>query len=154
MVTTTGFDERVMTLGEAAGWLERRFGRRPNAASIWRWATKGIKGVRLATISLGRFRFTTEGALERFITETSLANAGEARHADNEMTAAPVLASPQFTKFEVAAARKRREDEKARAMTYLRSQITGRRPPSPKVLQEGDATEAALKNFDDRSATG
>jgi len=154
MVTTTGFDERVMTLGEAAGWLERRFGRRPNAASIWRWATKGVKGVHLATISLGRYRYTTVSALERFIAETSLAKCSGARHADNEMTATPVVASPQFTKFEVEAARKRREDEKAGAMTYLRSQISGRRPPSPKVFQEGDATEAALKNVDDRSATG
>lgn len=154
MVTTTSFDERVMTLGEAAGWLERRFGRRPNAASVWRWANKGVKGVHLATISLGRYRYTTVSALERFIAETSVTKSSGARHADNQVTAAPVVASPQFTKFEVEAARKRREDEKAAAMTYLRSQINGRRPPSSKVFQEGDTTQVALKNVDDRSAMG
>lgn len=29
---------------------------RLSVASIWRWTTKGIKGGRLATIALGRFR--------------------------------------------------------------------------------------------------
>ena len=64
MVAGRQFGEPVMTLAEAAGWLERRFGRRPNVASIWRWATKGSKGVRLETISLGRFRYTCHSALQ------------------------------------------------------------------------------------------
>lgn len=70
-MTIARFDEPVMTLVEAAGWRERRFGRRPNVATVWRWAIKGMRGVRLRTISLGRYRYTTASALERFIAEIS-----------------------------------------------------------------------------------
>jgi hypothetical protein len=71
MVAERDSGEPVMTFTEAAGWLERRFGRRPNAATIWRWAIKGLRGVRLQTIALGRYRYTTERAIERFIDQTS-----------------------------------------------------------------------------------
>lgn len=118
MVAGEQCGEQVMTLVEAAGWLERRFGRRPNAASIWRWATKGIKGVRLATISLGRFRYTTENALERFIAESSRA---EPAHAGKPVAA--TSAELAFTKREVAAAAGRREREKAKALEYLQAHM-------------------------------
>lgn len=142
MVAGTQFGEPVMTLTEAAGWLERRFGRRPSVASIWRWATKGIKGVRLATIALGRFRYTTEGALERFVTETSRLDMATDRVAGrSESTFAPDATS-EFTKGEVATARRRRDQEKAKAMEYLRSRLgtAGRNTkalsPTDDVLQE------------------
>jgi hypothetical protein len=128
------FGEPVMTLTEAAGWLERRFGRRPNVATVWRWATRGMKGVRLATISLGRFRYTTEAALERFIHETSLAH-GSCRQSKDEMSAASRDAvEPRFTRSEIDAARKRRNREKSKAVEFLRSHMgtgaatKGRRP--------------------------
>ena len=107
MVAGTGFGEQVMTLVEAAGWLERRFGRRPNAASVWRWATKGIKGVRLATISLGRYRYTTVSALERFIAETSQLDAGSRWAAETPGSAAAADARAGFTVTEVAAVTRR-----------------------------------------------
>jgi len=125
MVAGKGFGEQVMTLGEAAGWLERRFGRRPNVASIWRWATKGIKGVRLATIALGRRRFTTVDALERFIAETSQPDAGRDRVA--AASGSKVAAdAKRFTKAEIATATRCREREKAQAMEYLRSHLAPR----------------------------
>ena len=123
MVAGKKYGEQVMTLVEAAGWLERRFGRRPNAASIWRWATKGIKGVRLATIALGRFRYTTESALERFIAETSQATSGGDRDARGGKTPASPNAKPGFTKAELAAAADRRAREKAKAMEYLQAHM-------------------------------
>jgi hypothetical protein len=125
MVAGTGFDEQPMTLVEAARWLELRFGRRPNTASVWRWATKGIKGVRLATISLGRYRYTTVNALERFIAETSEPDVGREPVAVGRKHAPTAEAAPAFTKAEVAVANKRRKQEKEKALAYLRSRLGG-----------------------------
>ena len=116
MVAARQFDEPVMTLAEAAGWLERRFGKRPNVASVWRWATRGVKGVKLATISLGRYRYTTASALEHFIAETSQVVVGRKAAIT---TQAAGLKTPGFTACEVTAAKQRREAEKARAKAFL-----------------------------------
>lgn len=125
MVTGRQVDEPVLTLVEAAGWLERRFGRRPNVATIWRWATRGIKGVRLATIALGRRRFTTVGALEQFIAESSQPDAGRDRVA--AVGGSKVAAdTKRFTDAEIATATSRREREKVQAMEYLRSRLAPR----------------------------
>jgi hypothetical protein len=123
MVAGRQFSEPVMTLAEAAGWFDRRFGRRPNVASIWRWATKGSKGVRLETISLGRFRYTTEGALERFVAETSRRDAGQHRVAEASENPPAADATSRFTAAEVTAATRRREQEKAKAIEYLQSRV-------------------------------
>lgn len=123
MVAGRQFGEPVMTLTEAAGWLERRFGRRPNVASVWRWATKGVKGVRLATISLGRFRYTTENSLEQFLVETSRIDAGSDRNAGYRADVAQTGATSKFTRAEVVAATRRRELEKAKALEFLRSRL-------------------------------
>jgi hypothetical protein len=141
MVAISTFDEQVMTLVEAAGWLERRFGRRPNAASVWRWATKGIKGVRLATISLGRFRYTTESALERFIAETSRLDAGKDRAAGFSESTAVASAKPGFTKAEVTAAFRRREREKTKALEYLRSRLGSAGPRQQAAPRANKAQE-------------
>lgn len=127
-----------MTLTEAAGWLERRFGRRPNVASVWRWATRGIKGVRLATIALGRFRYTTESALERFIADTSGLDAGRERIAGASKATAFTNVTAAFTQTEVAAATRRREREKAKALEYLRSRLgnAGRATDVPSLAGE------------------
>jgi hypothetical protein len=124
MVAADGFGEQVMTLAEAAGWLERRFGRRPNVASVWRWAARGIKGVRLATISLGRYRYTTASALERFIAETSQPNAGQARVAAPRAAVASAEDTTSFTKAEVEVATRRRQQEKAAALQYLQPHLS------------------------------
>lgn len=120
-MTGKRFNEPVMTLVEAAGWLEQRFGRRPNVATIWRWATKGLRGVRLRTISLGRYRYTTQSALERFIEDTS----GCASVARASLSAEPasVEEQPDFTKTELAAARRRREAEKDKAKAFLQQNL-------------------------------
>lgn len=116
VVADQRFDEPVLTLVEAAGWLERRFSRRPNVATIWRWTIKGVRGVRLKTIALGRFRYTTQSALERFIAETS-------ENVPNERGQMPVEDRPDFSASELAAARRRREAEKERAKAFLRQNL-------------------------------
>jgi hypothetical protein len=125
MVAGSGFGKQVMTLVEAAGWLERRFGRRPNVASIWRWAKKGIKGIHLETIALGRFRYTTEAALERFVAETSRLDAGRDRAAAPGGGTSEGPPPETFTRAEVAAATARRERDKQKSLAYLRSRLGG-----------------------------
>lgn len=128
MVTGERLDEQVMTLVEAAGWLERRFGRRPNVTTIWRWAIKGIRGVRLRTISLGRYRYTSERALEQFIAEISGALPGEHGAAGCQSEGLAANPTPDFTASQLANARRRREDEKEKAKAYLRQNLgSGRR---------------------------
>lgn len=41
-------------------------GRRINASTGWRWATKGCRGVKLATFHIGGRRYTTLQLLEEF----------------------------------------------------------------------------------------
>ncbi len=58
-------NESYLTLREAA----RYFPTRPHLATVWRWAAKGVKGVRLETVVVGGQRFTTAEACDRFIAQ-------------------------------------------------------------------------------------
>lgn len=127
MVTGTQGDEPVLTFVEAASWLERRFGRRPNVATLWRWATRGIRGIRLSTIAMGRFRFTTERALERFITDVSAVER-QFCPADQLPLEAGRDGAGDFNKAEMAAARRRREEAKEKAKQFLRQKLGTSRP--------------------------
>jgi hypothetical protein len=40
---------------------------RPNISTLWRWATKGVRGVRLGTIIVGGRRMTTPDMIETFL---------------------------------------------------------------------------------------
>ena len=119
--------EPVMNFTEAACWFKGRFGRQPNVATIWRWAVKGCRGVRLQTISLGRYRYTTEGALERFIDEMSAASIETNVSAPALGQAAAEQHPNSFTDKELAAARRRREAEKTKAKEFLRQNLGSKR---------------------------
>ena len=59
--------EQVVTLAEATTHLpRRRQGKRPNIATLYRWAQSGVKGIRLETICVGATRCTSVEALQRF----------------------------------------------------------------------------------------
>ena len=52
---------------KVVSWLpRRRRGKKPNIATIFRWAQKGLHGVRLETIQIGGTKCTSEEALKRF----------------------------------------------------------------------------------------
>lgn len=59
-------DETVLTFTEAAKLLPKLNGKRPHASSVWRWARKGVQGVRLETRRIGGRFVTSVEALERF----------------------------------------------------------------------------------------
>ena len=58
---------QLLTLREAARLLPRRRRGRPmHVATLHRWATHGLRGVRLETVQVGGARCTTREALQRF----------------------------------------------------------------------------------------
>lgn len=59
--------EQLITLTEAARLLpRRRKRRRVNVSTLYRWATKGLRGARLETVQVGGTRCTSREALDRF----------------------------------------------------------------------------------------
>lgn len=49
----------------------------PARTTRWRWCESGIGGVRLETVKIGRRRYTSRAAFQRFVNTLSGANAGE-----------------------------------------------------------------------------
>jgi transposase len=68
-------DEDRMSLNEAA----RRLGVAPS--TVWRWALRGVRGVKLETQVWGGKRYVTESSLERFREDCTAAANGEQPHA-------------------------------------------------------------------------
>lgn len=66
------FSESPLSLSAAAKLLPGR----PHISTVWRFAQKGVRGVRLETIVSGGRRFTTHEALERFVGRTTAAANG------------------------------------------------------------------------------
>ena len=64
-----GPDERLITLSEAAKLLPRVNGKRPAICTLWRWCRKGLRGVFLEYVRVGRKICTTREALLRFFTD-------------------------------------------------------------------------------------
>jgi Protein of unknown function (DUF1580) len=62
-------DESLITLPEAARLLPGR----PHVSTLWRWVSRGCRGIRLETLAIGRHRFTSREALERFAAATTAA---------------------------------------------------------------------------------
>ena len=58
--------DNILSLREAARWLPPVNGKRPHPATIWRWASKGINGIRLETAKIGRRVITSTSALQTF----------------------------------------------------------------------------------------
>ena len=58
--------ETIVSFSEAAARLPRINGKKIHASSLWRWARKGIHGVRLETRRLGGRFVTSLEALDRF----------------------------------------------------------------------------------------
>jgi hypothetical protein len=54
--------ESLLTLSKAAGVLPGQ----PHVSTLFRWATRGVRGVKLETCLLGGRRYTSRQALQRF----------------------------------------------------------------------------------------
>lgn len=58
--------ERIVTFTEAPDHLPRVGGKKIHSSAVWRWARKGIRGVRLECRRIGGRFVTSVEALERF----------------------------------------------------------------------------------------
>ncbi len=59
-------NENVGTLSEVAGKLPRLGGRKIHTSTLWRWASRGLRGVRLEHVRLGGRIITSLEAVQRF----------------------------------------------------------------------------------------
>jgi hypothetical protein len=50
---------------------------RPSIPTLWRWRQKGVRGVRLETITVGGRTYVSRAAIEKFIAGTTTAASGE-----------------------------------------------------------------------------
>jgi len=68
----------LIPLGQAAALFPiLRDGKRPSPNLIWRWATRGTRGVKLAAWRVGRTLVTSESAVRDFISRST--EAGESQ---------------------------------------------------------------------------
>ena len=64
--------EEILSLNEAAGRLpRRRKGSKPHVSTLYRWAQRGVKGVRLEVLQVGGTSCTSLEALQRFFERLS-----------------------------------------------------------------------------------
>ena len=60
-------NETVLSFTSATKHLpHRRAGKKPHVATLYRWSTRGVRGVTLETIQVGGTRCTSIEALQRF----------------------------------------------------------------------------------------
>ena len=62
-------DEELITLSEAAKCLPKVNGKKPAICTLWRWCRKGLRGIFLEYVRVGRKICTTREALLRFFTD-------------------------------------------------------------------------------------
>ena len=68
-------NETLLTLTEATKVLPKVNGRKPAVSTLWRWCRRGLRGVRLEYLRIGRNIVTSPQALHRFF--AALAEADE-----------------------------------------------------------------------------
>lgn len=61
-------DEELITLTQAAKCLPKVDGKKVSVCTLWRWCRKGLRGVFLQYVRVGRRVCTTKPALLRFFT--------------------------------------------------------------------------------------
>ncbi|MEM6468257.1 MAG: DUF1580 domain-containing protein [Planctomycetota bacterium] len=67
MSTVDLLTEDLLSLAQAT----REIPTRPNVSTVWRWAKRGIRGVRLETVKVGGKQMTSVQALTRFLQATN-----------------------------------------------------------------------------------
>jgi hypothetical protein len=116
----------VITLTEAAEVIGRSYGHKPSVATVWRWARKGLRGHRLATIRVGRLYRTTITAVHDFVERLSASDT----EPDSNSPVDDHQGPPDFTAAEIAEAKRQRAAEIAAAKQRLR-QYKHRPPEEP-----------------------
>jgi hypothetical protein len=64
--------EDLRSFADVPDLLPRRTGgRRVHVSAVYRWASRGIRGVRLEWVQVGGIRYTSREALDRFVAALS-----------------------------------------------------------------------------------
>ena len=58
--------DKLLSIAEAAEHIGKISGQRPSPTTVWRWCRKGIQGVQLEYVRLGRSIRSSSEALDRF----------------------------------------------------------------------------------------
>ena len=59
-------NDQLIPIADVPNYLPRRRGKKTHYQTVYRWATKGVRGSRLVTIKVGGIRYTSLEALRRF----------------------------------------------------------------------------------------
>lgn len=81
-ISSTPF-ESLLTLQQATQIIPRANGKHYTSATVWRWCRKGIRGVCLRHVCVGKSILTTEAALHEFFAELA--------KSQRPLTSAPVI---------------------------------------------------------------
>ena len=96
LIGATLLNEKRLPLAEVARRLE------VSLPTVWRWAMKGVRNVKLETQVWGSKRYTTEAALERFSERCTQAANGES---------APQARTPRRREYDINRAERELGDE-------------------------------------------
>jgi hypothetical protein len=66
---TTHNENDLLTLGEARSLVPRRRGKHPSLKTMYRWSSRGCRGVRLRTVQVGGSRMTCSTWVMTFLDE-------------------------------------------------------------------------------------
>ncbi len=66
--------EELLSLSEAARCVPKLNGRRVHASTVFRWCRRGLRGVRLEYVRIGRRMATSKEALDRFFNALAAAD--------------------------------------------------------------------------------
>lgn len=79
--------DELLTLPQAAGLFpRRRAGSKVSTSTLWRWYTRGSRGVRLEVARVGGSVYTTRDAIRDFITARSIAGGAPVSQAPTPST--------------------------------------------------------------------
>lgn len=106
--------ESTLSLSQAACELPKLGGRKLHASSLWRWARKGVRGVKLEYVRLGGRILTSREALARFAQR--LAEADE-----REDAGAPIEGEP--TEYRQPVTKGRTPQQRAKAIECARAEL-------------------------------
>jgi hypothetical protein len=76
--------DQLIAIPDIPAYLKKRTGKKTHIASIYRWVSIGLKGVKLTTTAIGATRYTTPAQLNLFFAR--IAEAKQARHANDVKT--------------------------------------------------------------------
>lgn len=68
-------NQELLSFSDVAAAIPSRMrGRKLHYATVWRWASRGVRGVKLETVTVGGARYVTRAALQEFISRCSARN--------------------------------------------------------------------------------